>query len=79
MAKQTPCVLTTITQAYTFALDPTPEQISLLRSHVGGSRFAYNALLGLVKDNWDENRAKKEAGLEATKEDYVSTSHFGLL
>jgi len=32
-----------------------------------------------VKDNWDENRAKKEAGVEVAKEDYVSTSHFGLL
>jgi putative transposase len=51
----------------------------MLRSHVGGSRFAYNALLGLVKDNWDENRAKKDAGIEVTTEDYVSTSHFGLL
>jgi putative transposase len=68
-----------VAQAYSFALDPTPEQISMLRSHVGGSRFAYNALLGLVKANWDENRAKKEADLEVTKEDYVSTSHFGLL
>ena len=39
----------------------------------------YNALLGLARDNWDENRTKKDAGLEVTKEDYVSTSHFGLL
>jgi putative transposase len=73
------CGPATLTQAYAFALDPTPVQASVLRSHVGGSRFAYNALLGLVKDNWDENCAKKEAGLEVTKEDYVSTSHFGLL
>jgi putative transposase len=68
-----------VTQAYTYALDPTPEQISALRSHVGGSRFAYNAMLGLVKDNWDENRAKKDAGIEVVKDDWVSTSHFGLL
>jgi putative transposase len=51
----------------------------MLRSHVGGSRFAYNALLGLVKDNWDENRAKKEVGLEVTNDDYIDTGHFGLL
>jgi hypothetical protein len=51
----------------------------MLRSHVGGSRFAYNALLGLVKANWDENREKIKTGLEVAKEDYVSTSHFGLL
>ena len=70
---------TTLTQAFTYALDPTPEQASAMLSHVGGSRFAYNALLGLVKDNWDENRAKKDAGLEVTKANCVSTSHFGLL
>src|ERR1039458_1486160 len=36
-------------------------------------------MLGLVKDNWDENRAKKESGIEVSKDDWVSTSHFGLL
>ena len=40
--------LTTITQAYRFAIDPSPEQANLFRSHIGGSRFAYNALLGLI-------------------------------
>jgi putative transposase len=79
VAKQTPCILTTLTQAYVYDLDPTHEQISMLRSHVGGSRFAYNAMLGRVKDNWDENRAKKESGIEVSKDDWVSTSHFGLL
>ena len=32
-----------------------------------------------MKTNWDENRAKKDGGLGVTKDDYVSTSHFGLL
>jgi putative transposase len=50
----------------------------MLRSHVGGSRFAYNALLGLVKDNWDDNRAKKESGVEVVEDDWVDTGHFGL-
>jgi putative transposase len=68
-----------VTQAFTYALDPTPEQIANMRSHVGGARFTYNALLGLVKNNWDENRAKKEAGAEISKEDWISTSHYGLL
>ncbi len=71
--------LTTITQAYRYAIDPTPEQANLLRSHIGGSRFAYNALLSLVKDNWDENRSRKESGEEVPKEDYLGTSHFDLL
>ena len=74
-----PPVLTTLTQAYRYALDPTPEQANLLRSHIGGSRFAYNALLGLVKANWDENRARKDAGEEVAKEEYLGASHFDLL
>ena len=68
-----------LTQAFRFALDPTPEQISLFRSHIGGSRFAYNALLGLVKANWEANRIEKEAGGKVTSEDYLGTSHFDLL
>jgi putative transposase len=68
-----------IIKSYKYALDPTSEQVALLRSHIGGSRFAYNALLGLVKDNWDENRVKKESGVDITSKDYLSTSHFGLL
>jgi hypothetical protein len=71
--------LTTLTKAYRFAIDPTPEQSNLLLSHIGGSRFAYNALLGLVASNREENRAKKKTGLGVTKDDYLSTSHFGLL
>ena len=73
------CGPTTLTQTYVYALDPTPEQVSILRSHVGGSRFAYNAMLGLVKENWDENRVKKETGVEVTNDDYIDTGHFGLL
>jgi putative transposase len=70
---------TTLSQAYRFAIDPTPEQVNLLRSHIGGSRFAYSALLGLVTANWDDNRAKKTGGEEVTSDDFLSTSHFGLL
>ncbi len=68
-----------VTQAYSFAIDPTPEQANLLRSHIGGSRFAYNALLGLVKANWDENRQRRGAGEEVAKEEYLGTSHWRLL
>jgi len=70
---------TNVTKAYSYVIDPTPEQITLLRSNVGGSRFAYNTLLGLVKDNWDENRAKKEAGIEVTNDNWIDIGHFGLL
>ncbi|MHB1905603.1 MAG: IS607 family element RNA-guided endonuclease TnpB [Acidimicrobiales bacterium] len=67
-----------IHQAYRYAIDPTPNQVAQLRSHVGGARFAYNALLGLVKANWDENRARKESGEEVAKADYLGTSHLDL-
>jgi putative transposase len=69
----------TVTQAYVYAIDPTPAQANLLRSHIGGSRFVYNTLLGLVKANWDENRKRKDAGEDVPKEDYLGTGHFDLL
>jgi putative transposase len=72
------CSATTLNRAYVYALDPTPEQVSLLRSHIGGTRFAYNTLLGLVEDNWDENREKKQAGVELTRDDYLGTGHLDL-
>ncbi|MHB8335760.1 MAG: helix-turn-helix domain-containing protein [Acidimicrobiales bacterium] len=65
--RESPSASSTVTQAYAYALDPTPDQANLLRSHIGGSRFAYNTLLGLVKDNWDENRVKKDAGEVVSK------------
>jgi len=67
-----------VRQAYRYALDPTSEQSNALRSHIGGARFVYNALLALVKANWDGNRAKKSVGLEVTKADHLGTSHFDL-
>jgi putative transposase len=67
-----------VRQAYQYKLDPTPKQATALRSHIGGTRFVYNALLGLVKANWDENREKKQAGIEITKDDYPGTGHLDL-
>ncbi|HEY5119968.1 MAG TPA: transposase, partial [Acidimicrobiales bacterium] len=64
-----------VRQAYRFAFDPTSEQANALRSHIGGTRFVYNALLALVKANWDENREKKQAGIELTRDYYLGTSH----
>ena len=64
--------------AYRYTLDPTSEQANALRSHIGGSRFVCNALLGLIKANGDENRAKKSLGIEDTKADYLGASHLDL-
>jgi hypothetical protein len=68
-----------VTRANSFAIDPPPAQASSLWSHIGASHFAYNHTLGLVSANWQENPGRKEAGEEVTNDDYLSTSHFGLL
>jgi putative transposase len=41
--------MATVTQAYRFALDPTPGQRRALASHCGAARVAYNWGLALVK------------------------------
>jgi putative transposase len=68
-------------QSFKYRIDPTPEQERLLWSAIGGSRFAYNHLLGLVKDNWAQVRAEKQVSEdgETHATQYVSTNHFGLL
>jgi putative transposase len=35
-------------QAFRFALDPSPAQVSMLESHCGAARFAFNHMLGAV-------------------------------
>ncbi len=42
-----------IRQAYRFALDPSVEQVALLASFTGASRFWFNAGLALVKERLD--------------------------
>jgi putative transposase len=68
-------------QSFKYRIDPTPAQQALLWSTIGGSRFAYNYLLGLVKDNWAQVRAEKQASAdgETHATEYVPTTHFGLL
>ncbi|WP_405149657.1 helix-turn-helix domain-containing protein [Nocardia salmonicida] len=39
-------------QAYRFALDPTPRQQRVLRSHCGASRFAFNHMLAGHHTRW---------------------------
>ena len=67
----------TITKAYKYRIDPTPAQQNRLWSNMGGSRFAYNTLLNLLYDNWNQVRAEKEAGEKHTA--YLPTGHFRLL
>jgi putative transposase len=42
-----------VTQAYRFALEPTPAQERMLRSHAGASRFAWNWALARCKERYD--------------------------
>jgi putative transposase len=54
-----------VIQAYRFALDPSPVQERMLRSHCGAQRFAYNWGLALVKANLDQRHAEASYGLTA--------------
>jgi putative transposase len=69
-----------VTQAFTYRATLPVSLEPVACSHLGGSRFAYNHLLSLVKQNWDQVAAEKAAsgdGLHTTE--YLSTTHFGLL
>jgi putative transposase len=55
-----------VTQAYRYALDPTPRQQRALRSHCGAARFAYNWGLDLVKQRLDERAAGQDVQLPWT-------------
>src|SRR5919197_1016101 len=46
-----------VTQAYRFALDPTPRQQRALWSHCGAARYAHNWALDLVKQRLDQRAA----------------------
>ena len=52
-----------VAQAYRFALDPTPAQVSTLESHCGAARFAHNHMLGVVKANLDQRSAERSYGV----------------
>jgi putative transposase len=50
-------------QAYRFALDPTPNQDRLLRSHCGAVRVAFNWGLGRVKAVMGQREAEATYGV----------------
>jgi putative transposase len=52
--------MTTVTQAYRFALDPTPRQRRALASHCGAARYAYNWALRLVEQRLEQRRAGED-------------------
>jgi putative transposase len=71
-------VRVTLAFKYRVAMPAALEPVAC--SHLGGSRFAYNHLLSVVKANWDQVAAEKAASGDGSHStEYVSTSHFGLL
>ena len=68
---------TTVVKAYKYAIDPTPAQVQQLQSHMGGSRYAYNTILKVLYDNWNQVRTEKETGIQQTE--YLPTDHYALL
>jgi putative transposase len=58
--------MATVTQAYRFALDPTPRQRRALASHCGAARVAYNWGLALVKARLDQRQADPSVPLPWT-------------
>jgi putative transposase len=58
--------MATVTQAYQFALDPTPRQRRALASHCGAARVAYNWGLQLVEARLQQRRAGKDVDLPWT-------------
>lgn len=61
--------MSTVLQAYQFALDPTSEQQAALRSHCGAARFAYNWGLAQVKTVLNQREAERSYG---TAEDQLT-------
>jgi putative transposase len=60
-----PVEIQVIQQAYRFALDPTPRQERMLRSHAGASRFAYNWGNAAIVAALDAREAEKAEGGKA--------------
>ena len=55
--------MSTVLQAYRFALDPAPAQEAKLRSHCGGQRFAFNWGLARIKANVGRRDAERSYGI----------------
>lgn len=52
-----------VVQAYRFALDPTPTQQRVFRSHAGAARKAHNTMLGLVLAVMGQRGAERSYGV----------------
>ncbi|CAI7980429.1 transposase [Frankia sp. Hr75.2] len=57
------CWVSTVLQAYRYALDPTPAQLVALGRHAGAARFAFNWGLARVKAAMDQRAAEVTYGV----------------
>jgi putative transposase len=55
--------VSTVIQAYRFALDPTPRQVRDLLRHAGAARVAFNWGLARIKANLDQRVAERSYGI----------------
>jgi putative transposase len=68
-----------VTQAYRFALDPTPAQQQVLAGHCHAARTAFNLMLAAVKANLDQREAERSYGLgQAELTPALNWSFYGL-
>jgi transposase len=67
-----------VTQAYRYALDPTPGQAAALASHCGAARFAFNWGLARVKAALSQREAEKSYGVPDELLSEVPWSLYGL-
>jgi putative transposase len=66
-------------RAYLFALDPTPAQAEMFRSHCGAQRVAYNWCLARVLANWAQRHAEQTYGLAGDQlTPWIDTSAYSL-
>lgn len=71
--------MSTVTQAYVFALDPTRQQADGLRSHCGAARFAFNWGLATVKTNLSQRNVERSYGVpESALTPSLNWSAYGL-
>lgn len=57
--------------SFQIALDPTPEQLNQLSSHVGAVRYAYNWCISQVEQNWGDVK-------EGRVDEYIGVSFYSL-
>ena len=59
--------MVTVIQAYRYALDPTAGQLTVLRSHCGAQRYAFDWGLARIKANLNQRAAEMSYDVPADR------------